>query len=282
LYAFPAIAVVLMFIGYPFGNLIYDAFTNWSGFAPSHWIGVSNFITLYHDPLFRLAIRNNAIFACMVPVQLTVPLVIAYLLYCRIPGWRIFRSTYFLPAVYSTVVVGLLSANIFSVTGPFNGLLGSLGLRFLERNWLLFPTSSIPTILIIVIWANFGYNVIIYLGAMSALPSELTEAARLDGAHFIRTLTRVIAPNLRGAMELVLVTSTITAFAYMFTYIYVITNGGPGFDTYVVELLVYNDAFVNRTLGYASAIGLTLIAVTATIGFFQIRMITGRSRKQVA
>jgi ABC-type sugar transport system permease subunit len=275
------VGVVLVFIGYPFASLIYHAFTNWSGFGPVGWVGVRNFVNVYHDPLFRLSLRNNAIFALMVPVQVIVPLAIAYLIYCRVPGWRLFRSTFFLPAVYSTVVLGLLARNIFSVTGPFNGLLGLMGLKFLEKNWLLYPPWSIPTILLIVIWANFGYNVIIYLGGMSALPVEMIEAARLDGSRFVRTLARVIAPNLKNSMELVLVTSTITAFAYMFTYIYVITNGGPGFDTYVVEMLVYNDAFVDRALGYASAIGLLLIVVTSTIGFFQIRMLTGRGRERV-
>jgi multiple sugar transport system permease protein len=278
LYVLPALGIVLIFIGYPFAELVYHAFTNWNGFVPANWIGVHNFINLFHDPLFRLALRNNVIFAAMVPIQLTVPMVLAYLLYCRIPGWRIFRATFFLPAVYSTVVIGLLSQSIFSVTGAFNGLLSAVGLRFLEHNWLLYPVTSIPTILLIVIWANFGYNVLIYLGGMGTLAPEMIDAAKIDGVRFDRMLTRVIAPNLKGAMELVLVTSTITAFAYMFTYIYVITNGGPGFDTYVVELLVYNDAFVNRALGYASAMGLVLIAVTSTIGFFQVRMLTGRGR----
>src|SRR3712207_4884391 len=107
-----------------------------------------------------------------------------------------------------------------------------------------------------------------------ALPISLQEAARMDGARPLRVLFSVVAPNLRRVMELVLVTSTVTAFAFMFAYIYVITNGGPGYDTYVTEFLIYKQAFALSNVGYACAVGVVLWLLTVSLGFLQIRVLT--------
>ena len=129
-------------------------------------------------------------------------------------------------------------------------------------------------ILLVVIWTNFGYNVLLYLAGMSAIDPSLEEAARIDGAGWLRVLRHVIVPDLRRVMEIVLVVNTITAFAFMFTYIFTITNGGPGYDTYVSEFYIWNQAFTNQNMGYASAIGVTLVGIVFVIGFFQIRLLT--------
>ena len=112
-------------------------------------------------------------------------------------------------------------------------------------------------ILLVVVWANFGYNVLIFLAGMSALDPQLAEAARIDGAR-LGILWHVYRADLRRVIEIVLVINTITAFAYMFTYIYTITNGGPGFRPYVSEFYIYTQAFTAQRLGYASAMGLGL------------------------
>jgi multiple sugar transport system permease protein len=238
-------------------------------------VGLHNYRLALGDPIFRTALRNNFLFAVSVPVQLVVPLGLAYLIHERIPGWRIFRATFFLPAVLATVVVGTLAQIILQLDGPLNALLGAIGLGGVERNWLASATTSIPMIVLVVVWANFGYSVLIYLAGLSSLDPELGEAARLDGANRLQILRYVYVPNLRRVMELVLVVNTITAFAYMFTFIFVITNGGPGFDTYVTEYYVYNQAFTFNNMGYASAIGVLMTLLVAVIGFFQIRVLTG-------
>jgi len=275
LYALPAIALVVVFIGYPFGSIIYHSFTHWNGLEPARWIGVKNYRDLLHDSLFRLALRNNLLFAISVPVQVVVPLLMAYLIHERIPGWRLFRATYFLPAVYSTVVIGLLAQVIFASHGAVNIAFGKTGLTGLEHDWLGSGPTAIGVILLLLIWANFGYNVVLYLAGMSTMDPQLPEAARVDGAGRLAVLRHVYIPGLRRVIELVLVTNTITAFAYMLTYIFVVTNGGPGFDTYDTEFLIYNEAFSYQALGYASAIGVVLTLIILLFGVFQIRMLTG-------
>jgi ABC-type sugar transport system permease subunit len=275
-YALPAIALVVVFIGYPLGSLVYHAMTRWDGLTPPTWIGLHNFSVLLNDPVFWHALANNALFAISVPIQVFGALVIAYLIHERIPGWRFFRSTFFLPAVFSTVVVGILASVVLAPAGPLNSALASVGLGALTRNWLASATTSIPMIIVIVVWANFGYSVLIYLAGMSSLDPQLAEAARIDGAGPWHILWRVYAPNLRRVMELVLVINTITAFAYMLTYVYVITRGGPGFTTYSAEFFIYDAAFTFQELGYASAAGVVLTLIIAVLGFLQIRSLTAK------
>jgi multiple sugar transport system permease protein len=275
LYALPAVAVVVAFIGYPALSIAYHAFTRWNGYTAPVWVGLQNFQFLLADPQFFIALRNNFLFAVSVPIQLVVPLVLAFLIHERIPGWRFYRWTYFLPAVYSTVVVGLLAKILLDVDGPLNEALGSLGLHGLQLNWLLTAQTSIPAILLVVVWANFGYNVVLYLAGMSAIAPDLPDAARIDGAGSWGVLRHVYVPGLRRVMEIVLVTNTITAFAYMFTYVFTITNGGPGFQTYVTEFLIYNNAFTFQRMGYASAMGFALTLVISVLGYLYIRALTG-------
>jgi multiple sugar transport system permease protein len=175
-------------------------------------------------------------------------------------------------------VIGILTSTMLQLEGPVNDVLGGIGLQSLEREWLGSSTTSIPLILLIVVWTNFGYNVLLYVAGMSALDPSLEEAARIDGAGLMGVLRHIVVPNLRRVLEIVLVINTITAFAFMFAYIYTITNGGPGYDTYVSEFYIYTQAFTNQNLGYASALGMTLIALVLVIGIFQIRLLTRTKR----
>jgi ABC-type sugar transport system permease subunit len=175
-------------------------------------------------------------------------------------------------------VIGILSSTMLQLNGPVNSALGAVSLQSLEREWLGSSSSSIPLILLIVVWTNFGYNVLLYVAGMSAVDPSLEEAARIDGAGWLRILFSVIGPNLRRVLEIVLVVNTITAFAFMFTYIYTITNGGPGTDTYVSEFYVYQQAFTNQNMGYAAAIGVMLVLIVLAIGLFQIRVLTRDDR----
>ena len=273
-YALPAILVLLVFIGYPFVSIVWHSFTRWNGYTAPTWIGLKNFEFLLQDANFWNAVRNNVFFALSIPVQLTLPLGLAYLINDRVPGWRLYRWTYFLPAVYPTVVVGVLARLVLQVDGPLNEGLGAVGLAGLQREWLGSAGTALPAILLVLIWANFGYNTVMYLAGISGIDPQLPEAARIDGANSWQVLRHVYVPGLRRVMEIVLVTSTITAFAWMFAYIFTITNGGPGFSTYVIELLVYNNAFGFQRMGYASAIGLVLTLVLSIVGFIQIRILT--------
>ena len=269
--------LVIVFIGYPLGSVVYHSFTSWDGLSPPTWIGFQNFSRLLHDPIFRTAIRNNLLFAISVPVEVVGALILAHLIHQQVPLWRFFRSTFFLPAIYSTVVIGIIVSVTLLPQGPVNQVLGDVGLSSLQHNWLETTGTAIGAIILVVIWANW-LQVLIYLAGMSALDPQLEEAARLDGAGFWGILWKVHAPNLRRVIELVVVINTITAFAYMLPYIYTITQGGPGFSTFATEYDIYYTGFTGQQLGYASAIGVVLAAIMLVIGAFQVRILTRGGR----
>jgi ABC-type sugar transport system permease subunit len=275
-YAAPIVALVATFVVYPVGSIVYHSFTRWDGISPAKWIGVANYTRLIHDETFHVAIRNNLLFALAVPLWVIVPLVVAVLLHERIPGWRFFRATVFVPAVLSTVVVGIVWSAILGFDGPLNTFLRSLGLGGLAHEWLADARYSIPAIMIVVLWAGFGYNTLIFLAGLAAVDEELFAAARVDGAGWWQRLWYVTIPSLRRTIELVTVLNVIGAFAYMFTYIYVITGGGPGFDTYVTEYYVYQQAFSFGNMGYASAVGVFLMLITIAVAVLQVRILVGR------
>jgi len=275
-YAAPIVALVATFVVYPVGSIVYHSFTRWDGISPAKWIGVANYTRLIHDETFHVAIRNNLLFALAVPLWVIVPLVVAVLLHERIPGWRFFRATVFVPAVLSTVVVGIVWSAILGFDGPLNTFLRSLGLGGLAHEWLADARYSIPAIMIVVLWAGFGYNTLIFLAGLAAVDEELFAAARVDGAGWWQRLWYVTIPSLRRTIELVTVLNVIGAFAYMFTYIYVITGGGPGFDTYVTEYYVYQQAFSFGNMGYASAVGVFLMLITIAVAVLQVRTLVGR------
>jgi ABC-type sugar transport system permease subunit len=274
-YTLPALIVLAVFVIYPFLSIIAHAFTRWDGYSDPTFIGLRNFQFLFADQTFVAALRNNIFFALSVPIQLTLPLGLAFLIHQRIPGWRFFRWTYFLPAIYSTVVLGIIARLVLQTNGPLNSVLADVNLGGLVRDWLGDSSTALPAILVVFIWAQFGYNVVLYLAGMSGIDPQLPEAARLDGANQLQVLRHVFVPGLRRVMEIVLVTSTLNAFAYMFTYVFTITNGGPGFSTFVVEFDIYNNAFAFQNMGYACAMGLALTVLIAGLGFFQIRALTG-------
>jgi multiple sugar transport system permease protein len=269
----PALVLMAAFFIYPFGVIVFHAFTEWDGIAPSQWVGLQNLTDLIHDPVMGTALKNNALFALFVPVQVAASLIIAVLVYQRTPGWRVFRAVFFLPAVMSPIVIGLMWTAIFDLHGPLNEILDSIGLSGVSRDWLGDPSTSIPAIMVVVLWATFGFNMMIYLAGLSAMSPTLIDAARVDGAGWWGTLWYVIVPSLRRVTELVFVLNLITAFAYMLPFIFVMTGGGPGYKTYVTEYLIYDEGFNFGHLGYASAISLALFAIVSVLMFAYIRLL---------
>lgn len=267
----PALALVAVFFLYPFAVIVYHAFTEWDGISPSHFTGLANFRDVLSDKVFWTGLRNNALFALVVPVQVAVSLVIAVLLYERTPGWRLFRSIFFLPAVMSPIVIGLMWTAIFDLHGPLNEALDAIGLTGVSRDWLGDPSTSIPAIMLVVLWATFGFNMTIFLAGLSSMPTVLLDAARVDGSGWWSTLWFVIVPAQRRVLELVVVLNLITAFAYMLPYVFVMTGGGPGHDTYVAELLIYDEGFNFGDLGYASAVSLALFVAVSGLMLVYIR-----------
>jgi multiple sugar transport system permease protein len=274
--ALPALGLLGVFFLYSALVIGTHAFTKWDGITPAEYIGLDNFAKLLRDPNFWTALRNNMLFAAFVPVQVLLSFVVAILIYERPPGWRIARTIFFLPVIMSPVIIGIVWLSILGKNGALNQALGQVGLSGVQNIWLGSPETAIPAIMIVVLWASFGFNMIIFLAGLSTLPPSLIDAAHVDGANWGQTLLRIIIPLMRRSFEVVFVLNLITSFAYMFPYILVLTNGGPGRETYVVEYLIYDVGFTFGQLGYGSAISLVLFLVVALLMVAYIRTL-GRS-----
>ena len=255
----PAIAVVVIFIGYPLGSVVYHAFTRWDGLRPAAVDRAAQLQPALARPdLLDCAIRNNAIFAISVPDRgARSRWSLAYLIHERVPGWRFFRSAFFLPAIYSTVVVGIIASRRAAAGGPAQQRCSTAsGSAASSRSWL--ENSGTATRLdssLVVVWANFGYSVLIYLAGMSAIDPQLRRRLGSTVPGSGTSSGRSTRPTCAACIELVFVINTITAFAYMLPYIYTMTGGGPGYDTYVTEFYIYDAAFQEQHSATPAAIG---------------------------
>ncbi len=267
----PAFLLVAAIVWYPVTQTVYRSFTDWNG-AISNWIGWENYQRIFANGELFLLLRNNLIFVLSVPGILLISLVVTMLLYEEVSGWRFFRSVYYLPTILSAAVVGTLMRIMFSSQGAVNAVLGDTGLVRFQHDWL----GSVPTAFMVLIfafyWQTLGQGVLIFLAGMSAIPADLIDAARLDGAGWWNRLTRIIIPLLAPTIAYFVLVNVIWIFVGLFALVYTVTDGGPGYATTPFDLMIYRKAFEAGEMGYASALSVILFGIVLAISAFQLRM----------
>lgn len=266
----PAFLLVAVIIWYPVTQTVSRSFTDWNG-ATADWIGWENYARIVSNGELWLLLRNNLVFVFSVPGILLISLVVTMLLYEQVPGWRFFRSVYYLPTILSAAVVGTLMRILFTSQGAVNDALGRAGLEQLQRDWL----GAVPTAFMVLIfafyWQTLGQGVLIFLAGMSAIPGDLLDAARLDGAGWWNRLTRIIIPLLVPTIAYFVLFNVIWIFVGLFALVYTVTNGGPGYATTPFDLMIYRKAFESGEMGYASALSVLLFLIVLAISAFQLR-----------
>lgn len=266
----PAFLLVAVVIWYPVTQTIYRGFTDWNG-ATSTWVGWENYRRIFANGELFLLLRNNLVFVLSVPGILLISLVVTMLLYEEAPGWRFFRSVYYLPTILSAAVVGTLMRIMFSSQGAVNDALATAGLDGWQRDWL----GAVPTAFMVLIfafyWQTLGQGVLIFLAGMSAIPADLLDAARLDGAGWWNRLTRIIIPLLVPTIAYFVLFNVIWIFVGLFALVYTVTEGGPGYATTPFDLMIYRKAFEAGEMGYASALSVILFLIVLAISAFQLR-----------
>ena len=272
----PACLLLLTFRVLPALSAFSHAFSSWDGVAPPTAVGFANFVELIHDEVFWTAVRNNAILVLSVPLWLLVSLVLALLLYHETPGWKFFRAAFFLPSVLSPVIVGTLFTTLLRQDGPVNRGLDLVGLHGAAREWLGDPVTALPTLVLVILWCIFGLGVIVFLAGLAAIPTEIYEAARLDGARGFTYLMNIVVPSLRHVIEFWGVNLVVWSFTSMFAFVYVMTGGGPGYSTMLVEYQLYLQAFQFNRMGYACALGTALFLMVFGVVLIQVRLMTGK------
>jgi multiple sugar transport system permease protein len=270
LFVLPALGLFLVFRFFPLVAGSFYAFTDWNGIGDARWIGLSNFRELIFDPVLRDTMRNTAWVILSLPIWVGLPLLLAVFIHLGVPGAPFFRAAYFFPIVLSSIIIGTMFSIIMRFDGSLNQLFILLGLEPVD--WLGDQRFALISVVSVAIWAHFGMNVLIFLSGLSAVPPEIIDAARVDGANLWQVIFRIIIPMLRPIVEFVAVVTMITIVTSMFGLIYIMTGGGPGTATYMPEFLIWLMQGESNRLGYAAAMSIVLFAFVGCIGTVQIRM----------
>ena len=217
------------------------------------------------------SLRNSIVFTVFVVFFRTlIGLVIATLIHGIRRCKTFYRTAYFLPVVTSMVSVALVWEIMYNPAfGVFNQLLAGLGLPGL--NWLKNPNTAMPSVMLMTIWKDAGYAVVLYLAGLQGIPHQLNEAAMIDGAGRLKIFFRITLPMLSGTTLLVLITSIIS-YLQAFTQILIMTSGGPGTATHTMVYLLYREAFVKYRFGYASALSFVLFVVILIFSLIQMKL----------
>jgi multiple sugar transport system permease protein len=254
----------LLFTAGPIIAAVYLSFTDWQGIGAPKWIGLGNFTEIFtDDPLFWQSLKVTGIFALLyLPLSLVFGFGMAMLMNQRLRGMQVFRTIYYLPSVLSGVAVAVLWGFVFHRDyGVLNWFLSLFGVGPVP--WLQDPHWVIPAMVIMQLW-GVGGSVIIYLGGLQGIPTELYEVARIDGASWWATLRSVTLPMMSPVIFFQLVLGVI-ATLQIFTQAYVLTNGGPDYASFFYAINIYQRAFVELRLGYASALSVVLFLIVVVI-----------------
>jgi multiple sugar transport system permease protein len=266
----PVIVILLIFRAYPLGSVIYNSLTNWDGLFRHDFIGLRNYVKIFNSSYFWLTLGNCFIMFINVPIQILIGLVVSMLLYEKTPGWRFFRSLYYLPQIVSAVIVGYLFAIFFSYGGPVNSVLKAIGAPNLAIEWLGNRTTAIGVVITALVWINIGWQGVLMLGGLSAINPSVFEAAKIDGANFFQRTFMIMLPMIGRVIEYSFIYSVAWTFTGLFPFIYSITNGGPGYDTTTLDFLVYEKAFrEDSALGQACALAVILLFIVCILTVIQ-------------
>lgn len=250
-------------------------FMSWDGNNPISFVGLHNFLKLFEDSRFKIALVNTIIYCiATVPLTLVAALGLAIVLNQKIRGRGFFRTISFFPYVASLVAVAAVWNMIFSPgAGIINVLLTNLGVTKADLpKWAADPNWAMFTVVLFSVWKSMGYYMVIYLAGLQGISAELYEAASIDGASGIRKFISITWPQLKPTTFFVIIMLTINSFK-VYDQIYMLTQGGPGTSTLVLVYHIYQTAFVTSSdYGYASAISMVLFAIVITITLIQFKI----------
>lgn len=271
LFLLPAVIGLGLFNAIPTLQSFYLSLTTWNFLGTPRFVGLANYRDLFADSLFYQVFGQTLVFGfATVAGEVVLALALALLLARPLRGMAIFRTAFFLPVVTSLVAVSILWGWIYDPQiGVLNWALGKLGVSPIP--WLSEPGWAMAAVVILSIWKGLGYNIILLLAGLSAIPQQYDEAARVDGANGVQRLWFVTLPLLAPTLFMVITVALINAFQ-AFDAIYMLTGGGPANSTSVMVYWLYKQAFQYYHVGKASAIAYVLFALILALTWLQWRV----------
>jgi ABC-type sugar transport system permease subunit len=260
LYCAPLVALLVFTFGYPIVKVV-DFSTRLVRGSGGPFIGLDNYRNALDDPTFRNAARHSATLLLAVPVLLVISILVSVLLYEGVRGWKLYRSALFTPYIFAVPIVGIVASYMFTLHGVVNDLLSKAGLDSLAIDWIGSEDYALTTVLIVIVWREVGFGIVLFLARLMSQDDAPLEAARIDGAGWFQRLWHVILPELRGTIEFYVVIAATTMLAFAFAYVWTLTQGGPGDATTTLEVYVYNVGEVQSLPGQAAAVATMLLGV---------------------
>lgn len=269
------IVVILMvvffsvFLVIPIGIAFAGSFHEWNPLSGTYnFLGLKNYIDVFKSPLFHTSVLNTFIFSGVVIIfRVGLGLAIAYAINSSLVKYKgFFRAIYYMPVVTPMVAVAFVWKFMYNPQiGTINRLFG------LHVNWLMNPKTALLAVMIMTIWKDFGYAVVMYMAGLYSLPSDAMEAAKVDGASAWQTFRYITLPLLKP-MTLFVVITSIISYIQAYVQILIMTEGGPGTATYLASYIIYDEAFVKYNFGYASALSFVMFLITAICTWLSFRV----------
>lgn len=276
-FTLPAMILLIIFSVYPLVTALYTGFTKWTLSGAPEFIGLSNYNRMFqNDPDFWDSVRVTTIYALgLNPIMWVLALALAMLLNQQIRMRGIFRTIYFTPVIVSWVVASLVWLTIFNPLFGLNAhvmrMFGEPGIQLLAR-----AQYALPAIIIISLWKNVGYYMVLFLAGLQDIPRTYYEAASVDGASSWQQFRHITVPLLTPATAFVMIISIINSFQ-VFTPIFILTRGGPSGATRVLPIMIYEHGFRYLDMGYASALAVVLFAILMVLTLIQLRFFRAES-----
>lgn len=273
LYVLPALAFYGFVVVIPTAQSLSYSMYRWDGVGVPTWVGVQNYVAFATDPVVIQAFQHTLVmvaFFALVPIALGL-VSAALLSRARVRGSGFFRSVIFLPQVLTTVVIAVIWRQLFSFDGVVNRALDVVGLGHLAQPWLGSFTFALPVLGLAGTWTTMGLCMLLFLSGVGNIPTELYDAARVDGAGVVREFFAVTLPGLVPQISVAL-TLTLIAAIRVFDIVWLTTRGGPGTASITPAVLLYTQAFTAQDIGSAAAIGVTLAVFSLAVAIVIARV----------
>lgn len=272
----PAVILTLMFTIWPTAQALYLSFTNATSLGLNNkFVGLDNYIYMFHDKSFIQALKNTAKLMAVVPViTIFCSLVLAFVLnQCKLKEMVLYRTIFYFPNIVSLTVVGIIWSFVFHPNvGIVNKILGAVGLESLQRSWLGDSKTALWCIAFTLLWQAAGYYMVMHIAAMDGISPEIYESATLDGAGAWRKLVSITMPLMKDIIGITFVLALSGTINLSFVLSQVMTGGGPNGASSVLLQYMYTQGFVNGNFGYAMAITVFTLAISVALSMLSRKL----------
>jgi len=269
----PALVLFAVFVVYPIIYNIQASTLNWDGVNAGTFVGIQNYVQLSQDPIFLITLRNSAFWIVLTIIpQCAFGLLLALALNRGVFAGTVYRAIFFIPAILSPVVVGIVWQHIMDPSSGVIAAVGkSTGIGWLTADWLGNPSTAIFAVIVVNVWMWSGFSMLFYLAGLQLIDPSVLEAAKIDGANGFQTTMRITFPLLKST-HLSLLLLGIIGSLKTFELVYVLTQGGPDHASEMLPTYAFQQAFQLQSVGYASAISVVLVVIAVAASLSMVRV----------